>query len=63
MPAAVANAETVLKTERIMVDVRIDLAARNLNSFITWNVELPLVAAIDRSVALPIKVIFLCQPS
>ncbi len=41
MPAAVANAEIVLKIERMMVEVRIDLAARNLNSLITMKVELP----------------------
>lgn len=45
MPAAVAKADMVLKTARMIVEVRIDFAARNLNSLITPNVELPLEAA------------------
>lgn len=41
-----AKPDIVLKIERMSVDVRIDLAARNLNSLITMKVELPpLVAA------------------
>jgi hypothetical protein len=44
IPSAAANAAIVLKTARMTVDCRIDLAARNLNSLMTWNVELLLDA-------------------
>ena len=61
-----AKPDIVLKIERMSVDVRIDLAARNLNSLMTMKVELPpSVAAIERlerPVALPIKLILPCKP-
>lgn len=39
-----AKAAIVLKTERMMAEFRIDLAARNLSWLMTWYVELLLEA-------------------
>ena len=51
MPRAVAKADMVLKVARMMVDVRIDLAASSLNWLMTASVVL-LPAACDKPIEL-----------